>query len=184
MGRRKNSGNCSKSPSSIIMRYSQIKPNDVVNGEGISVSLWTQGCPHYCNGCFNKETWDFNSGKEFGQDECEYILKILNADNINRNLSILGGEPLCEQNIEGVLALVEMVKKKFPSIKIYVWTGYIFEELISKYSSETFKYIDVLIDGKFEKDLKDLSLLLRGSKNQRIIDVSKTLKTGDTTLYL
>lgn len=166
------------------MRYSQIKPNDVVNGEGVSVSLWTQGCPHYCNGCFNKETWDFNGGKEFGQEEYEYILELINADNIQRNLSILGGEPLCEQNINGVLALIKMVKRKFPSIKVYVWTGYTFEELIDKYPNVKFNCIDVLIDGKFEKDLKDLSLLLRGSKNQRVINISKTLEVGKIVSYI
>ena len=166
------------------MRYSQIKPNDVVNGEGVSVSLWTQGCPHYCNGCFNKETWDFNGGKEFGQEEYEYILELINADNIQRNLSILGGEPLCEQNINGVLALIKMVKRKFPSIKVYVWTGYTFEELIYKYPNVKFNCIDVLIDGKFEKDLKDLSLLLRGSKNQRVINISKTLEVGKIVSYI
>ncbi|MBP3931257.1 MAG: anaerobic ribonucleoside-triphosphate reductase activating protein [Peptostreptococcaceae bacterium] len=166
------------------MRYSQIKPNDVVNGEGVSVSLWTQGCPHYCNGCFNKETWDFNGGKEFGQEEYEYILELINADNIQRNLSILGGEPLCEQNINGVLALIKMVKRKFPSIKVYVWTGYTFEELIDKYHNVKFNCIDVLIDGKFEKDLKDLSLLLRGSKNQRVINISKTLEVGKIVSYI
>ena len=166
------------------MRYSQIKPNDVVNGEGVSVSLWTQGCPHYCNGCFNKETWDFNGGKEFGQEEYEYILELINADNIQRNLSILGGEPLCEQNINGVLALIKMVKRKFPSIKVYVWTGYTFEELIDKHPNVKFNCIDVLIDGKFEKDLKDLSLLLRGSKNQRVINISKTLEVGKIVSYI
>lgn len=166
------------------MRYSQIKPNDVVNGEGVSVSLWTQGCPHYCKGCFNKETWDFNGGKEFGQEEYEYILELINADNIQRNLSILGGEPLCPENINGVLALIKMVKRKFPSIKVYVWTGYTFEKLIDKYPNIKFNCIDVLIDGKFEKDLKDLSLLLRGSRNQRVINVSKTLEVGEIVSYI
>jgi len=166
------------------MRYSLIKPNDVANGMGVSVSLWTQGCPHYCNGCFNKETWDFNGGKEFGQDELKYILDIINADGIKRNLSILGGEPLCEQNIEGVLSLIESVKVKYPLIKVYVWTGYTFEDLIIKYPNMKFDSIDILIDGKFKKELKDLSLTLRGSKNQRVIDVSKTLKTDTVvTLY-
>ena len=166
------------------MRYSLIKPNDVANGEGVSVSLWTQGCPHHCKGCFNQSTWNYEDGKEFTQADCDYILSILNKDNIKRNFSVLGGEPLCPENIEGVLSLVETIKRNFPDIKIYVWTGYIFEELINKYSVGIFKFIDVLIDGKFEKELKDLSLLLRGSKNQRVIDVNKSLKSGSVVSYI
>lgn len=166
------------------MKYSLIKPNDVANGEGVSVSLWTQGCPHHCKGCFNRETWDFNQGKEFGEEEYKYILKLLNADGIQRNLAILGGEPLCEQNIYGVLDLVKKVKIKFPSIKVYVWTGYVFEDLVEKYPNINFECIDILVDGKFELELKDLSLFLRGSKNQRIIDLNKTLKTNKLTLYV
>lgn len=166
------------------MKYSQIKPNDIVNGEGISVSLWTQGCPHHCKGCFNQSTWNYKDGKEFTQADCDYILSILNKDNIKRNFSVLGGEPLCPENIEGVLSLVETVKRNFPDIKVYVWTGYLFEELINRYPNLNFNYIDVLIDGKFEKELKDLSLLLRGSKNQRVIDVNKSLKSGSVVSYI
>ena len=166
------------------MRYSLIKPNDVANGEGVSVSLWTQGCPHHCKGCFNQSTWNYKDGKEFTQADCDYILSILNKDNIKRNFSVLGGEPLCPENIEGVLSLIEMVKRDFPDIKVYVWTGYLFEELINRYPNLNFNCIDVLIDGKFEKELKDLSLLLRGSKNQRVIDVNKSLKSGSVVSYI
>ena len=166
------------------MRYSLIKPNDVANGEGVSVSLWTQGCPHHCKGCFNQSTWNYEDGKEFTQADCDYILSILNKDNIKRNFSVLGGEPLCPENIEGVLSLIETVKRNFPDIKVYVWTGYLFEELINRYPNLNFNCIDVLIDGKFEKELKDLSLLLRGSKNQRVIDVNKSLKSNTVVLYI
>ena len=166
------------------MRYSLIKPNDVANGEGVSVSLWTQGCPHHCKGCFNQSTWNYEDGKEFTQADCDYILSILNKDNIKRNFSVLGGEPLCPENIEGVLSLIETVKRNFPDIKVYVWTGYLFEELINRYPNLNFNCIDVLIDGKFEKELKDLSLLLRGSKNQRVIDVNKSLKLNTVVLYV
>ena len=166
------------------MKYSQIKQNDIVNGEGISVSLWTQGCPHHCKGCFNQSTWNYEDGKEFTQADCDYILSILNKDNIKRNFSVLGGEPLCPENIEGVLSLIETVKRNFPDIKIYVWTGYTFEELKNKYSAGIFKFIDILIDGKFDINLKDLSLIMKGSKNQRVIDVSKTLKSNKIVLYI
>lgn len=165
------------------MRYIKIRPNDVVNGEGIMVSLWTQGCPHHCKGCFNTETWDFNKGKEFKEKQAYEILKLLDDKGVNRNLSILGGEPLCPQNIDGVLSLCRFIKKLRPQTKIYVWTGYVLEELANKYSLEKFSDIDVLVDGKFEESLKDLTLTMRGSKNQRVIDIRKTLKSCKVVNY-
>lgn len=153
------------------MRFSKIKDNDIANGEGIVMSLWTQGCPHHCKGCFNMETWDFNGGKEFKEEDKEYILQNIDKNNIKRNLSILGGEPLCNQNIQGVISLCKAFKEKYPEKIIYVWTGYVLEEF-NDIQKLLLDYIDVLIDGKFEIDNKDLSLKLRGSTNQRIIDIN------------
>ena len=153
------------------MRFSEIKDNDIANGEGIVMSLWTQGCPHHCKGCFNMETWDFNGGKEFKEEDKEYILQNIDKNNIKRNLSILGGEPLCPQNIDGVISLCKAFKEKYPEKIIYVWTGYVLEEFDDT-QKILLDYIDVLIDGKFEIDNKDLSLKLRGSTNQRIIDIN------------
>lgn len=153
------------------MRFSKIKDNDIANGEGIVMSLWTQGCPHHCKGCFNMETWDFNGGKEFKEEDKEYILQNIDKNNIKRNLSILGGEPLCNQNIQGVISLCKAFKEKYPEKIIYVWTGYVLEEFDDT-QKLLLDYIDVLIDGKFEIDNKDLSLKLRGSTNQRIIDIN------------
>jgi len=153
------------------MRFSKIKDNDIANGEGIVMSLWTQGCPHHCKGCFNMETWDFNGGKEFKEEDKEYILQNIDKNNIKRNLSILGGEPLCQQNIQGVISLCKAFKEKYPEKIIYVWTGYVLEEFDDT-QKKILDYIDVLIDGKFEIDNKDLSLKLRGSTNQRIIDIN------------
>jgi len=153
------------------MRFSEIKDNDIANGEGIVMSLWTQGCPHHCKGCFNMETWDFNGGKEFKEEDKEYILQNIDKNNIKRNLSILGGEPLCNQNIQGVISLCKAFKEKYPEKIIYVWTGYVLEEFDDT-QKEILDYIDILIDGKFEIDNKDLSLKLRGSTNQRIIDIN------------
>ena len=153
------------------MRFSKIKDNDIANGEGIVMSLWTQGCPHHCKGCFNMETWDFNGGKEFKEEDKEYILQNIDKNNIKRNLSILGGEPLCPQNIDGVISLCKAFKEKYPEKIIYVWTGYVLEEFDDT-QKILLDYIDVLIDGKFEIDNKDLSLKLRGSTNQRIIDIN------------
>ena len=156
------------------MRYSKIKDNDIANGKGIMMSLWTQGCPHRCKGCFNPETWDYNGGMEFTEKEEQYILENINAFNISRNLSILGGEPLCPQNVDGVLALCKKFKQIYPEKMIYIWTGYVLEDF-NDTQKEVLNYIDILVDGQFMADLKNLSLKLRVSSNQRIIDVKKTI---------
>lgn len=157
------------------MRIAKIKPNDIVNGEGIVVSVFVQGCPHHCKGCFNKETWNFEGGEPFTDKDEEEVLKLLDADNINRNLSVLGGEPLCPENIDGVLSLCKYIKENRPKTKIYVWSGYLFEDLIDKYGSNIFENIDVLIDGQFQEDKKNLMLKLRGSSNQKIINISEKI---------
>ena len=154
------------------MRYTEIKDNDIANGEGIVMSLWTQGCPHHCKGCFNTETWDFNGGKEFTDIDKDYIFKNIDNYNIKRNLSILGGEPLCPQNVKGVIDLCKEFKNVYPNKLIYLWTGYVIDNL-DKTQKEILNYIDVLIDGKYEETLKDLTLKLRGSSNQRIIYINK-----------
>jgi anaerobic ribonucleoside-triphosphate reductase activating protein len=164
------------------MRYADIKPNDSVNGEGVCVSLFVQGCNNFCEGCFNKETWDFNGGKPFGGRELQYIKRSLTANNIKRNFSVLGGEPLHSNNIKEVITVINEIKTFDNSIKIYVWTGYLYEDLLKKYGEKIFKNIDVLIDGKFEMKEKDVTLKLRGSSNQRIIDVPKTLKEHKVVL--
>lgn len=156
------------------MKFSKIKQNDIANGIGIVMSIWTQGCPHHCKGCFNVDTWDFNSGKEFTQKDLNYILDNIDKNNIKRDLSILGGEPLCPENIDGVIKLCKEFKTKYPNKKIYIWTGYIIEEF-DDIQREVLNYINILIDGKFEEDKKNLSIMLRGSENQRIIDVKELL---------
>ena len=165
------------------MRYASIKPNDSINGEGVCVSLFVQGCEGKCPNCFNKETWNFNGGKPFGGRELQYIKRSLTANGIKRNFSILGGEPLHSSNIKEVTTIINEIKTFDNSIKIYVWTGYLYEDLLKKYGEKIFKNIDVLIDGKFEEDKKDITLKLRGSKNQRIINVQKSLK-GDKIVLL
>ena len=157
------------------MRFIKIKDNDIANGVGITMSLWTQGCPHHCKGCFNMETWDFNKGKEFTELDLKYIFDNINKNDIHRDLSILGGEPLCPQNIEGVINLCKEFKKIYPNKKIYIWTGYTLEEFNDTQKS-ILKYIDVIVDGKFIEKKRNLSLKLRGSENQRVINVKETLK--------
>lgn len=152
------------------MRYAGIIENDVVNGEGICLSYWTQGCPHKCEGCHNPETWNFNCGKEDSKENIlNKILTLLNKNNVHRNLSILGGEPLCDENIDFTMEILKQVKQKYPSIKTFVWTGYTYEELCKLYKDIIFDNIDVLIDGKYDKNQRDITLKLRGSKNQRVL---------------
>ena len=164
------------------MRINRIKDNDIANGFGITMSLWTQGCPHHCKGCFNGETWSFVDGEEFTEENLKYIMENIDKYNINRDLSILGGEPLCPENIEGVLHVCEAFKNKYPHKKIYVWTGYTAEDF-DELQREIFKYADVLVDGKFEEEKKNISLTLRGSSNQRVINVKETIKENKLVLF-
>lgn len=155
-----------------MKKYAGLMTNDVTNGEGVCVSFWTQGCPHRCEGCFNPETWDFEGGKELPDDIRGQIIKAICANGITRNFSILGGEPLCDENIEEVENIIIGVRSAFPNIKIFIWTGYTLEQLIIKnneHINNVLNRIDVLIDGPFIESQKDLTLKFRGSKNQRIL---------------
>ena len=158
------------------MKYAGIIKNDIANGPGIRVSFWVQGCPHKCYNCQNPETWDFNGGKEFTAETLQEIKDALTANGIMRNLSILGGEPLCQENLFLTMLVIKEVKEQFPNINIYLWTGYTIEELKRK-SNSHLKYIlnniDVLIDGKYIEDQRDITLPLRGSSNQKIINIKE-----------
>ncbi len=152
------------------VKFAAINKNDFINGEGVCVSLWVQGCPHHCKGCHNPEQWDFNGGNEIDIDILiNEILIAIEANGIQRNFSILGGEPMAQRNISNTLYILEQVKKHFPNIKTYVWTGYTIEELLSLYNKEILQNIDILIDGRFILEERDITLKLRGSKNQRIL---------------
>ena len=157
------------------MRLAGLKLNDCIDGEGISVSLWAQGCPHRCKGCHNPETWDFNGGYEDENNELRgKIIKGLTANGIKRNFSILGGEPLCKENAEDVLTILTCVKIALPDTKVFLWTGYTYEELKSWNDvtiNNILSKVDILIDGPFIEEKRDLSLWLRGSLNQRVIDL-------------
>ena len=159
------------------MRIAGLKLNDCIDGEGISVSLWTQGCPHHCKGCHNPETWDYDGGYIDETNELRgQIVKALVANNTQRNFSILGGEPLCEQNVEDVSTILTCVRMAYPHIKIFLWTGYTYEYLLSL-NNETINgilsKIDILIDGPFIEEQRDVSLYLRGSHNQRVINLKE-----------
>lgn len=171
------------------MNYASIKNCDIANGVGVRVSLFVSGCTHRCKGCFNYEAWDFNYGKKFTKHEVTKILELLKPDYIS-GLSLLGGEPMEPQNQEELLPLLKMVKEQYPNKTIWCYSGYLFDDEIcdqmmkeSKVTREVMKYIDVLVDGKFEQDLKNPSLRFRGSSNQRIIDVKKSFEKKEVILW-
>ena len=153
-------------------RYAGLITNDFANGTGTCVSFWAQGCPHHCPSCQNPETWDFQGGKEVPTDIRGQIIKAICANGITRNFSVLGGEPLCDENLDKVDKIITSVRTAYPQIKIFVWTGYILEELKEKKNDKInhiLSQIDVLIDGPFIQEERDITLELRGSRNQRIL---------------
>lgn len=161
------------------MRYSKIRKMDISNGPGVRVSIFMQGCTFNCKNCFNPETHSFDGGNEFTEETIERVLNLCSNENIV-GLSILGGEPLHPKNIDGTTALAKCFKEKYPNKTIWVWTGFLFENLKD---SEVMKYIDVLIDGQYVDELHSPLLKWKGSANQRVIDVQKTLKENKIILY-
>jgi anaerobic ribonucleoside-triphosphate reductase activating protein len=160
------------------MNYSSIRQLDIANGPGCRVSIFVSGCEHRCKNCFNPETWNFNYGKAFTDQTMEALLELLKPEHVS-GLSILGGEPLHPQNREGVLDIVRKVKSVYPSKSIWLWTGYLWEEVSTFLIGSG---VDVVVDGKFVEELKDLRLKYRGSSNQRVIDVSKSSELNPTLL--
>jgi anaerobic ribonucleoside-triphosphate reductase activating protein len=161
-----------------MSRYNKIRKMDISNGPGVRVSIFMQGCIFHCEGCFNPETWDFKCGNEFTDETIDEVLRLCEPDHI-KGLSILGGEPMHPKNIEATTKLAKEFKKKYPNKTIWSWTGFTFEDIKDK---EVFKYIDVLIDGQFKIELRNPNLRWKGSSNQRVIDVQKSLKKGEVIL--
>ena len=153
------------------MRYSGIIHNDITAAPGLCVSFFTQGCPHHCHNCHNPQTWDFEGGKEFRPEVLDEIVEALTANGIERSLCIMGGEPLCSENEFLTLLVIKTVKEKLPNTPIYIWTGYFYEELLKKggHMDQILEMADYLIDGPYIEDLRDITLEMRGSSNQRII---------------
>lgn len=154
------------------MKYSGLILNDMTAAPGLCVTFFSQGCPHHCPGCHNPETWDFDGGKDFTKETLDIILNGLTAQGIQRNLCIMGGEPLCEENQLLTYLIVSTVKRKLPNIKIYIWTGYLFEQLTSPVVKDILELTDCVIDGPYVEAERDITLPMRGSRNQRIIDLS------------
>ena len=155
-----------------MLRYGGIIKNDFSAAPGVSVSFFTQGCAHRCPGCHNPELWDFEGGMEFTDSVIDEVIEALTANNIKRNLCIMGGEPLCVDGYSCVKPLVDAVKSKLPDIPIYVWTGFLIEEIsLVPEVKELLKQCDYLIDGPYVEAERDITLPMRGSRNQRIIDL-------------
>ena len=161
------------------MRYNKIRKMDISNGPGVRVSIFMQGCAFNCKNCFNPETHDFKGGKEFTDETINRVLELCNNENVE-GLSILGGEPMHPNNIEGTTKLVKAFKEKYPNKNLWVWSGFEFDKDLK--GKEVLNYIDVLIDGVYKDELHDPTLKWRGSSNQRVIDVQKSIKEGKVVM--
>lgn len=163
-----------------MKRYAGIIKNDVVNGNGVCVSFFVQGCPLHCPDCHNEEDWDFSGGNELPENYLEIIKEAIEANGVHRNFSLLGGEPLCDENLNLSLEVVKYVRDTFKdSIEICVWSGYSYESLIERNDvrvNKIFDLADVLVDGPFKIDCRNVSLKMRGSENQRLIDLKRSSK--------
>ncbi len=171
------------------MNYARINPNDIANGIGVRVTLFVSGCTHHCKGCFNSETWDFGYGTPFTEETTEHIIKLLEPSYIE-GLTLLGGEPMEPQNQRALLPLLKKVRKIYPQKSIWCYSGYLFDkEILSgrahcEVTDELVSYIDVLVDGRFIEEKKNIMLKFRGSENQRIIDVRKSLSENKVIIKM
>lgn len=184
------------------MRFASMRNLDISNGEGVGVSLFVQGCDRHCFNCFNPDTWDFNGGKEWTEETKNKFIKLIDRPYINR-ISVLGGEPLAEQNLDEVLSLIKEIRISFPAKTIWLYTGFCWNDIMCSFAGLQADYVvldkkdieawekrkkiisnvDILVDGEYIDEQKDLSLRFRGSKNQRVIDVKQSLAQNKIVLY-
>ncbi len=155
------------------MKIANIVQNDLVNGPGIRTSIFVSGCPHHCDGCHNQELWDSSIGTEFSQKTIDQLERLLKYKDIKRGLSILGGEPLAPENRDGVLELCKALKQRIPDLNIWLWTGYVMNDLNQKNFYDILNIVDVVVDGPFVMKLKPGYHLWRGSSNQRVLRIEK-----------
>ena len=169
------------------MNYANIKYYDIANGPGVRTSVFVSGCRHHCPGCFNAVAWDFDYGQPFDKTVRNEVFASCQPDYI-AGLSLLGGEPFAPENQAAVLAFVRQVREKFPLKDIWCWTGYLYEELaagkIGEHSRELLTQLDVLVDGPFIMEQKDITLRFRGSTNQRVLNVQSSISSGEPVLML
>jgi anaerobic ribonucleoside-triphosphate reductase activating protein len=159
------------------MNYVKITKNDIANGPGVRCVLWVAGCTQRCHGCQNPSTWDFNAGKLFDETAKQELFDTLDKPYI-QGLTISGGHALESKNFDTIINLVREIKEKFPTKDIWLYTGYLYEELYYREISRILLYIDVLVDGPYIEEQRDITLAFRGSRNQRLINVPETLKQG------
>lgn len=170
------------------MNYATIKNCDIANGPGVRISLFVSGCTHHCKGCFNEVAWDFGYGEPFTKETEDYILELLKPSFI-RGLTLLGGEPFEPENQPAIVGLLRRVKEAYPEKSIWAYSGYLYEKITSgtlgdwEVTKEFLSDLDVLVDGRFIEERKNLSLRFRGSDNQRLIDVPATLQSGEIVLW-
>ena len=171
------------------MNYATIKNCDIANGPGVRVSLFVSGCTHHCKGCFNAVAWDFDYGQPFTQETVDSILAMLKPAYV-KGITLLGGEPFEPQNQPALVDLLRQIRANYPQKSVWAFSGYLFDRDIQpgrlgdpEITKEFLRYVDVLVDGRFEEDKKDLSLRFRGSSNQRIIDVPASLAKGEVVLW-
>lgn len=162
------------------MRYNKIRQMDISNGPGVRVSIFMQGCTFKCKECFNPETHDFKGGKELTDEVIEHLLDICGKDHIE-GLSILGGEPLHPKNVAGTTRVAKAFKEKYPNKTIWIWSGFTYEDYLKDLN--VLNYVDVIVDGQFVDELRNPNLRWKGSSNQRVIDIKKTLKKGNVVLF-
>ena len=162
------------------MRYNKIRKMDISNGPGVRVSIFFQGCEFHCKNCFNPETWNFDKGEEFTDEVIEKVLDLCKEDHI-AGLSILGGEPMHPKNIEGTTKLAKAFKERYPEKTIWAWSGFLFDQYVKE--KEVANYLDVLVDGQFVDELRNPTLKWKGSANQRVIDVKKSLRSKKVILW-
>ncbi len=171
------------------MHYGNIKNYDIADGEGVRVTLFCSGCTNRCEGCFQPETWDFCYGKEYTKETEDQLIQMLTNPNI-QGLTLLGGDPFEPSNQRTLITLLRRVKQELPAKDVWAYTGFVYEQDLlegqrkhTEVTDEMLSYIDVLVDGPFVIDEKDISLYFRGSTNQRVIDMPKTLKSGSVVIY-
>ena len=158
------------------MQYAGIIKNDVSAGQGVCVTFFVQGCPIHCPGCHNPETWDFDGGKEFTPDTITEVIEALQANGVQRNFCIMGGEPMCDENLFLTYLMLENVRQKYPKIKIYIWTGYEFDYLKNRNNNKInkiFEMADYMVCGPFRLEERDITLPMVGSRNQYVVDLSE-----------
>lgn len=159
------------------MQYAGIIKNDVSAGSGVCVTFFVQGCPIHCPGCHNQETWAFDGGKEFTPDTIAEIIEALKANDVQRNFCIMGGEPMCDENLFLTYLVLDNVRKVYPDIKVYIWTGYEFEDILKKKGNSKVKLIldmtDYMVCGPFKLAERDITLPMMGSRNQYVVDLAE-----------